>query len=403
MANLPKIVYNFNENDTATIRDYSENGNDGVGTNITIAASSRVGNDAVFNSATDQISLGNITDLNGVANCAIHLGINISASTSTKTVLRKGSQMRLTYDYTGNAYSFSLGVASGTATVVSDSLLVGTFYDLDIRYRTNVLELYVDGVLIDSDSSQSGNIVSDASNLLIGDSGASDSALFLLNEFKLYDVSVTPAIIGAVINEPNGISTFASHEFNVGDVIFANLDTTPLYAIVSFVETGSFRFLPLSDGINGSMLFRRGGHLWDTTRQWGLLIDDTPKVCFYDLQTKSTEIFTDAKKTVCITKDGITGGNVIKNSVTKTANYTILDTDERIYIDSSGGTFTITLPASPDTDKEYEVIDSTGNCNANTVTVDGNGNDIIGGSTYLINTNYEGLRLIFNGTNWNLN
>ena len=64
MANLPKIVYNFNENDASTIRDYSENGNDGVGTNITVAASSRVGNDAVFNSTTDQINLGNITDLN---------------------------------------------------------------------------------------------------------------------------------------------------------------------------------------------------------------------------------------------------------------------------------------------------------------------------------------------------
>ena len=31
MAVLPKIVYNFNENDTTTIRDYSENGYDGTG------------------------------------------------------------------------------------------------------------------------------------------------------------------------------------------------------------------------------------------------------------------------------------------------------------------------------------------------------------------------------------
>jgi len=403
MANLPKIVYNFNENDASTIRDYSENGNDGVGTNITVAASSRVGNDAVFNSTTDQINLGNITDLNGVANCAFHFGINISAGTSTKTVLRKGSQIRLTYDYSTNAYSFSLVVATGTAIVVSDSLVVGTFYDLDVRYRTNVLELYIDGVLVDSDSSQSGNVVSDASNFLIGDSGASDSALFLLNEFKLYDVSISTNIIDAVINEPNGVYTLSEHEFNVGDIIFTNLDSTPLYGIVSFIETGAFRFLPLSDGISGALVFRRGGHLWDTTRQWGLLIDDTPKVCFYDGQSLSTEIFADAKKTTCITKDGISGANIVKNSVTKTANYTILDTDERIYVDSSGGAFTITLPASPDDNKEYEIIDSTGNCASFNVTVDGNGNNIIGGGSYVVSTDFEGLRLIFNGTNWNLN
>jgi hypothetical protein len=402
MANLPKIVYNFNENDATTIRDYSENGNDGVGTNITIAASTRVGNDAVFNSATDQINLGNITDLNGAASCGIHFGINISAGASTKTVLRKGSQIRLTYDYSTNAYTFSLGVASGTASVVSDSLVVGTFYDLDIRYESNVLELLIDGVSVDTDNTQSGNIVSDASDLLIGDSTASDSALFLLNEFKLYSSNITDSIIGAVINEPNGVYTLSEHEFNVGDIIFTNLDTTPLYGIVTFIETGAFRFLPLSDGISGAFVFRRGGHLWDTTRQWGLLIDDTPKVCFYDGQSISAEIFTDAKKTVCITKDGITGGNVIKNSVTKTANYTILDTDERIYVDSSGGAFTITLPASPDDNKEYEIIDSTGNCASFNVTVNGNGNDINGSNTGTITSNNEAWGLVYNGTQWNL-
>ena len=309
MANLPKIVYNFNENDASTIRDYSENGNDGVGTNITIAASSRVGNDAVFNSATDQINLGNITDLNSAASCGIHFGINISAGASTKTVLRKGSQIRLTYDYSTNAYTFSLGVASGTASVVSDSLVVGTFYDLDIRYESNVLELLIDGVSVDTDNTQSGNIVSDASDLLIGDSTASDSALFLLNEFKVYSSTITDSIIGAVINEPNGVYTLSEHEFNVGDIIFTNLDTTPLYGIVSFIETGAFRFLPLSDGISGAFVFRRGGHLWDTTRQWGLLIDDTPKVCFYDGQSISSEIFADAKKTYCL---GVNGNNSSK-------------------------------------------------------------------------------------------
>ena len=314
MAVLPNIVYNFNENNATTIRDYSENGKDGTGTGLTISASSRVGNDAVFNASTDQIDLGNITDLNGLSSCSIHFGINISAGSSTKTVLRKGGQIRLTYDYSGNAYTFSLVVASGTATVMSDSLVVGTFYDFDVRYESNILELFIDGVSVDTDETQSGNIISDASDLLIGDSGASDSANFLLNEFKLYDSAITSNIIGAVINQQNGILSDNSIDvtFNVGDVIVADYDSTPLYGVVSFIGSGSdFRFLPLTDGISSSKSFRRGGHLWDTTRQWGLLIDDTPKVCFYDLQTKSSEIFTDAKKTYCLGVDGNSASNLI--------------------------------------------------------------------------------------------
>ena len=94
---------------------------------------------------------------------------------------------------------------------------------------------------------------------------------------------------------------------------------------------------------------------------------------------------------------------IAKNSTTKTANYTVLSSDQRIYIDSSGGAFTITLEASPSDNREIEIIDSTGNCASFNVTVDGNGNNIIGGGSYVVSTDFEGLRLIFNGTNWNLN
>lgn len=93
---------------------------------------------------------------------------------------------------------------------------------------------------------------------------------------------------------------------------------------------------------------------------------------------------------------------LIKSSVTKTGTYTALASDQRIYVDSSGGAFTVTLEASPTLNRELEIIDSVGSCGANNVTVDGNGNNIIGSATHLMNTNYEGLRLVFNGTNWNL-
>jgi len=306
MANLPKIVYNFNENDASTIRDYSENGNDGVGTNITIAASSRVGNDAVFNAIKDTINLGSITVLDGKSTMSAHFGIQLNASTGLKNIFYLEDGFDAVYDYTTNFFTAYLKVATGYAEVSTTALTIGTFYDIDVVYESNVLNLYLDGVLIDTDSSKSGVIDNTTGDALFGEGASLDSAFFLLNEFKLYDSVISTNIIDAVINEPNGVYTLSEHEFNVGDIIFTNLDTTPLYGIVSFIETGAFRFLPLSDGISGALVFRRGGHLWDTTRQWGLLIDDTPKVCFYDGQSLSTEIFVDAKKTYCL---GVNGNN----------------------------------------------------------------------------------------------
>ena len=53
----PDIIFNFNENSATTVRDYSEKGNDGTGTNLTVSATDReVGFDAVFNGTTSELN-----------------------------------------------------------------------------------------------------------------------------------------------------------------------------------------------------------------------------------------------------------------------------------------------------------------------------------------------------------
>jgi hypothetical protein len=185
MAILPKIVYNFNENSATTIRDYSENGNDGTGTNLTIAASSGVGYDAVFNSTTDQIAMGNITDLNGVADCAIHIKMTPKAGAGALTVMAKSGQISITYNYTTNIFNARLIVNSGTTSVDSGTLSIDTDYDFDLVYVGDVLTLYQDGVSVDTDAAQSGVVATTSNLMYIGDTGASAGANFLLNEFKL--------------------------------------------------------------------------------------------------------------------------------------------------------------------------------------------------------------------------
>ena len=401
MANLPKIVYNFNENDATTIRDYSENGNDGTGSGLTLSASSIVGYDCAF-SGTDSLSMGNITYLNGVSAFSLHFKIIIPAfgTGGTLNVLSKSGQISITNNLTTNLFSVTIDDSIGGSFTVSDTITDGT-YDVSVVMASNVLTLYVDGVSVDSDNTLTTTLATSANTMIIGSGGGTNSADFSLNEFKLYNTEITTDNIDSFIAEPNGINTISANntEFNVGDVIGTELlDGTAKYGVVSYVGTANdFRFLPLSDNIASGQTFRRVAHLWDTTRQWGLIINDTPEICFYDLMTKSSEVFTDAKKVYCLDKKGI-----IKNSSTKTANYTTVSTDQRIYVDSSGGNFTITLDASPTTNKEIEIIDATGDCSVNAVTVDGNGNNIIGSATQSLNSAYNSYKFVYNGTQWNV-
>jgi len=65
------------------------------------------------------------------------------------------------------------------------------------------------------------------------------------------------------------------------------------------------------------------------------------------------------------------------NSITKTSNYTVQN-GESILADTSGGSFTITLPASPSAGDTVEFIDASGTHQTNNLTVSRNGENILG-------------------------
>lgn len=80
-------------------------------------------------------------------------------------------------------------------------------------------------------------------------------------------------------------------------------------------------------------------------------------------------------------------GNLIKQ--TKTANYTLLASDDIAYCDSSGGVFTITLPSAASNDgKVFRVVKTEASTNA-----------VIFNGIYL-STNGESLTVASNGTTW---
>lgn len=61
----------------------------------------------------------------------------------------------------------------------------------------------------------------------------------------------------------------------------------------------------------------------------------------------------------------------------KTANYTV-SAGENLFVDSSGGTITITLPASATLGDEIRIVDATGSASSNNITIARNSHNIQG-------------------------
>ena len=89
--------------------------------------------------------------------------------------------------------------------------------------------------------------------------------------------------------------------------------------------------------------------------------------------------------------------------VVKTANYTAVSGDQ-ILADTSGGGFTITLPATPSTDDFIWVADAVLTLWTNSVVLDGNGNNVTfeGATAATANLRiYGGIcQIVFDGTDW---
>jgi len=74
-----------------------------------------------------------------------------------------------------------------------------------------------------------------------------------------------------------------------------------------------------------------------------------------------------------------------------------------IFTSTIGAASTINLPAAPSTDSRITVKDVDGTAGAgNSITVQGNGNNIDGAASALINSNYASLTFHYNGTQWRI-
>lgn len=81
--------------------------------------------------------------------------------------------------------------------------------------------------------------------------------------------------------------------------------------------------------------------------------------------------------------------------------YTTLTTDSVIIVDSSSPR-TITPLGSPATGQFYTIKDSVGSAATNNITVTPSGKNIDGAASFVINTNYGSIDIVYNGTEWSV-
>lgn len=99
-------------------------------------------------------------------------------------------------------------------------------------------------------------------------------------------------------------------------------------------------------------------------------------------------------------------GIVYSQIATVNSNYTINNGrpnmfDYMILVDTTSGPITITLPTPTATGETYLVEDA-GLAGVTNITVDGGGNNIDGNSTFVISTNFSGIKVVWTGTFWKI-
>lgn len=103
--------------------------------------------------------------------------------------------------------------------------------------------------------------------------------------------------------------------------------------------------------------------------------------------------------TITIDADGTTTMNY---TLVNTTPYVVVATDNFLGVDSSGGAITVQLPNAPATGRTYAIKDINGTAAANNITVTTVGGVVLidAAATFVINTAYQSIQVLFNGTKY---
>lgn len=94
-------------------------------------------------------------------------------------------------------------------------------------------------------------------------------------------------------------------------------------------------------------------------------------------------------------------GGLIESYVSQSASYNVKTTDCIIGVVTSGGAYMMTMPNSGlSSGQRWTIKDESGSAASNNITISGNGANIDGSSTYVMNNNYGSVDIYWNGSNF---
>lgn len=402
------LVYNFNEQAAAgyTINYALNPDYNGTPTGLTYSQIGLTSGEyyAELDADADNVAVNDFEELDGITpadGLSLFFKLSFNATVGEKQIFEQNGIFDATYNGTTGVFTFNLELTDGTASV-SVNVITGSFISFAITYDTNGLIIWADGGItgyapVITDATKTGNVetVGPSNSLYVG--GSTTSARFDLSLLKIYTGILTVDEMNTLKGAINGLEFVASlpHGFAIGDIIAANLDEgTPVYAVVTHLPAPSlfdeltFSIQPISGTLTNSLQFNKYGNVYDTANDDYLAITEN-SICFYDNINAVADINNDANKVFCISKEGIIAA--IKEVTT---NYTVLAADNTLNVTAA---VTVTLPLSPTTGKEYNIINTAGANNV--VEIDGNGKEINGKDSLCLSY-YDSAVLLYLGTEW---
>jgi hypothetical protein len=264
-----EFAYTFNENDTASIVDYSTNAKVSNDTKDLTIGDGNIGKVGIFNGSSSYVEYANITDLGGTDSLAIFTKLTIESSQEHR-ILSKAGQYLLGIN-AGGKVVFTVVLASGTKTLTGSTIIsLSTYTTIGAVYNGATMYIYIDGAE-DVTQAETGNIVSSSNNEYLG----TDTADYLdgkIEYIELRSDNLTADNITALHERPGGLllDLADTSKYSLGDLLEITDGTTISKGVLTFdAGSGQLLYLPISGGIPHSLnLVRHRGNVLDTTRQY---------------------------------------------------------------------------------------------------------------------------------------